>query len=100
MSVRDRITKEQKEALYSRKRSVTAIAAELGVTVSHLSKYCPEREPKRNARLLLVTRKLFQKTIATECLNGKYSVAEAAKLAYVSLRTMYRRVEELKNEHS
>lgn len=97
--LKDRITKEQYEDLYNRRRTVRAIAKELGVTENWLSHAITERAPKppnTNPKLLRATRLLYQNQVAREVLTGKYSIREAADLAFVSERTLFRRLKALK----
>jgi hypothetical protein len=72
---------------------VREIARELGVSENYLTKAIPERAPKKNYKLLKVTRLLYQEQLARECIAKKLSAREAAQMANITLRTMYRRIE-------
>ena len=94
--IRDRMSKEQYSDLFNRRVTVRALAKDLGVTENYLSHAVPERAPKRNPKLLRVTRRLFQEQLAREALEGKHTVYAAAEIAHVSERTMYRRIEDVR----
>lgn len=90
--IRDRIPKDLYEDLFNRRVTVRKAAAILNVSETYLSRAIPERAPKRNTKLLRITRRLYQDQVAREYLAGKHTAAEAANLAHVTLRTMYRRI--------
>lgn len=96
--IRDRISKDLYDDLYNRRKTVREVAATLGVSENYLSHAIPERAPKRNPKLLKATRRLFQDQIAREVVQGKHTIFKGAKLAYVSERTLYRRIAKLKGE--
>lgn len=95
LSVRERISKQQYDDLYNRRRPVKDIAEELGIGPNYLSSSIRERAPKRNLDLLKATRRLYQNQIAREVREGKHTVAKGADLACVSERTMFRRLKAL-----
>jgi transposase-like protein len=95
-NIRERIPKNLYDDLYNRRVSVKEVAEKLGVGPNYVSFAIPERAPKRNPVLLKATRKLFQNQIAREVLEGKHTVTEAANLACISERTMFRRLKKLK----
>ena len=99
LHVRDRMTQEQKDALYYRRKSVRQLAKELGVTENYLTHAMPERAPKRNPQLLRAARRLFQLQVAREVTEGKHTVQAGSDLACVSERTMYRRITEVREMH-
>lgn len=94
--IRKRIPKDLYDDLYSRRKTVRAVAKELGVNENYLSHAIPERAPKRNPKLLKVTRRMYQDQIARETIQGKHTVKQGADLAHVSERTFYRRLKALK----
>ena len=94
--IRERIPKDLYDDLYNRRKTVREVAKILDLNENYLSHAIPERAPKRNIKLLRVTRRMFQDNLARETIEGKHSVAEAADLAHVSERTMFRRMKALK----
>lgn len=97
-SIRERMSKQQYDDLYHRRKSVKQIAAELGVGPNYVSSSIPERAPKSNPHLLKATRRLYQNQIAREVREGKHTVNEGASLACISERTMFRRLKDLDAE--
>lgn len=85
-----------REDIFNRRITIRAAAKKLGVSESYLSRAIPERAPKRNVKLLRVTRRLYQEQVAIECLAGKHSAADGALLAHITVRTMYRRIAAVK----
>lgn len=98
--IRSRITEQQYSDLFTRRRTVREIAKELNVSESYLSHAIPERAPKRNQKLLKVTRRLYQDQVAREVIAGKHSVAKGAELAHVSERTFFRRLADLRSKEA
>lgn len=94
--IRDRMTKDLYNDLYTRRKTVREVARIMGVSENYLSHAIPERAPKRNPRLLKVTRRMYQDQIARETIEGKHSVKQGADLAHVSERTFYRRLRVLR----
>jgi AraC-like DNA-binding protein len=98
--IRNRISEQQYYDLFNRRKTVRQVAKELGVTETYLSHAIPERAPKRNPKLLLVTRRMYQEQIAREVLAGKHSITKGAELAHVSERTFFRRLAALKAKNA
>lgn len=96
--IKNRIPKDLYDDLYSRRKTVREVAKTLGVSENYLSHSIPERAPKRNPKLLKVTRRMYQDQIARETLEGKHSVKQGAELAHVSERTFYRRLKTIKTK--
>jgi predicted transcriptional regulator len=96
--IRDRMPKELADDLYNRRKTVREVARIMGVTENYVSHALPERAPKKNPKLLKVTRRLYQNTIAQEVLDGKHTVYKGAELAHISERTMFRRMRQLKEK--
>ena len=94
--IRERMSKSQYDDLFNRRTTVRDLAKQLGVTENYLSHAVPERAPKRNPKLLRVTRRLFQEQLAREVIEGKHTVYAGAEMAHVSERTMYRRIESVR----
>jgi AraC-like DNA-binding protein len=90
------MAKELYDDLYNRRKTVREVAKELGVSENYLSHAIPERAPKRNPKLLKVTRRMYQDQIARETIEGKHTVTQGAELAYVSERTFFRRLAALR----
>lgn len=97
-SVRERIPQDLYEDLYNRRKSVKEVAAKLDVSPNYLSHAIPERAKKRNPRLLAKSRRLFQEQVAREVKEGKHTVFAGAQLAFISERTMYRRLAQLEKK--
>lgn len=94
-NIRERMPKDLYDDLFNRRKSVKEVAEILGVTANYLSHAIPERAPKRNPKLLAKTRRMFQDQVAREVRENKHTVYEAAQIACVSERTMYRRLAKL-----
>lgn len=95
--LRTRITEAQKIALYTREVTTRDLAQTLGVTEKHLSTFFPGKCPIPDKKLLIKARREYKLEVAKEVLRGKYTVNQAAKLAYTSYSTMLRRVKEAYN---
>lgn len=96
--IRERISKDQYDDLFNRRKTVRQIAKELNVSENWVSHAIPERAPKRNPKLLKATRRLFQDQIAREVIQGKHTVFKGSQLAHVSERTLYRRIQKLRDQ--
>lgn len=88
--------KDLYDDLYTRRKTVREVAKILNVSENYLSHAVRERAPRRNAKLLKVTRRMYQDQIARETLQGKHTARQGAELAHVSERTFYRRLEALR----
>jgi len=94
--IRNRMSKDLYDDLYNRRKTVRDVAKILNVSENYLSHAIPERAPKRNPKLLKVTRRMYQDQIARETLEGKHTTKEGAELAFVSERTFFRRLADLR----
>lgn len=94
--IRNRMPKDLYDDLYNRRKTVREVAKIMNVSENYLSHAIPERAPKRNPKLLQVTRRLYQNQLALETLQGRHTVVQGAELAHVSERTFYRRLKALK----
>lgn len=97
--IRQRMTQQQYDDLYNRRRTVRDLAKELGVNEAYLSSSVPERAPKKNYKLLKATRVLYKLQVAREVIQGRHTVAQGADLAAVSERTMYRLMVKVRKEN-
>jgi len=88
--LQSRITEEQKLSLYNRNISTRELASVLGCHETYLSGLFPGKVPLANRKELLATRKTYKLSVAREILLGKYTIAEAAELAFTSYNTMHR----------
>lgn len=94
--IRNRMSKDLYDDLYNRRKTVREVAKILNISENYLSHAIPERAPKRNPKLLKVTRRMYQDQIARETLEGKHTAAQGAELAFVSERTFFRRLAALR----
>ena len=94
--IRDRMPKDLYDDLVNRRKTVREVAKVMGVHEAYLSHAIPERAPKRNIQLVRVTRRMYQDQLAREVLTGKRKILEAANMAHVSERTMFRRMAKLR----
>ena len=94
--IRNRIPKELYDDLYNRRKTVREVAKILGITENYLSHAISERAPKRNIKLLKITREMYRLQLAKETIEGKHTVRKGAELACVSERTFYRRMKKVK----
>ena len=96
MTLRQRITPEQIEALRLRKITTRALAKVLNVTEGHLSRTFPGKipSPKRTAAqeklVLRNARNAHRDALALKIIEGTLTVTEAANMAYCCTRTMFR----------
>lgn len=97
--VQSRITEQQKSDLYNRVISTRDLAETLGVHETYLSGKFPGKVPLANRKVLLDTRKAFKLSIAKDILTGKYSIRQAADLAFTSYNTMHRCLAKAKEVH-
>ena len=97
--LQSRITEDQKLALYNRNISTRELASILKCHETYLSGMFPGKVPLANRKELLDTRKAYKLTVAREILLGKYSIREAAELAFTSYNTMHRCVAKAKELH-
>jgi AraC-like DNA-binding protein len=101
-SVVYRITEKQKLDLYNRKITTRKLAAELGVSESHLStlfpgKVAPDYLETSKAELRSA-RKAIRVDYANRVLAGKYSTREAAKVLNIAYRSMAKAVQTARSE--
>ena len=94
--IRNRIPKDLYDDLYNRRKTVREVAKTLGITENYLSHAISERAPKRNIKLLKITREMYRLQLAKETIEGKHTVRKGAELACVSERTFYRRMKKVK----
>jgi hypothetical protein len=96
----NRITEEEKEALYLRRITTRALAQKYGVNESYVSKLFPGkavnadslRQMKIDKRELRAVRKQFRLSLAAKVLEGVLSTAKAADEARITYREMARAV--------
>lgn len=90
--LQSRITEQQKLDLYNRVITTRALAAQLGVHERYFSAMFPHKVPILDKKPLTEARKAYKLQVAREVLAGKYTVAEASKVAHVHKNTMQRYV--------
>ena len=83
--------------MYNRRITTRDLAVLLNVHERYLSYMYPGKIAVSNKKALIEARKLFKLAIAKEVIDGKYSTAQAARVAYVSYNTMRRFVKKAKN---
>lgn len=88
--VQSRVTEAQKQALYRREISTRELARQLGTHEKYLSTLFPGKEMTRSKSDLIKARVHYRITLAKQVLEGKYTIGEASKIAYVSYSTMQR----------
>lgn len=94
-----RITEEQKEKLYNRQITTRDLAKELDVHEQYLSYMFPGKVAVINKKPLIEARKLYKLDLARQVKEGKYTITQAAAMAYTSYNTMRRFVKKVQNEH-
>ena len=97
MTIHQKVTAEQLDALYYRRITVRQLAKDLGYSESWLGKALPARQPRRDPKLLRKTRIEFQQQVVERYLAHQISAKQAAAEAFVSPRTFFRRLKEVKN---
>lgn len=98
MTLRERITAQQREDLYNRRITTREMASQLGVSETHLSRTFPGKIPgqaqatRKEKRILLAVRNEFRDKLAAEVLAGRLDRRKAALTANCSERTMWRHI--------
>jgi AraC-like DNA-binding protein len=100
MTIHEKVTPEQLDALYHRTLTVRQLAKDLGYSESWVGKALPARKPRRDPKLLRKTRIEFQNQIVERYLNHQISAKQAAAQAFTSPRTFFRRLKAYKNAQS
>lgn len=96
------ITKRDLASLAARRITKTALAAQLGISATQMSRITPKLPPgpvraQRAATAeLFATRKAYRTKLARQVFNGRRSLEAAAEEANCSIRTMYRYLCKLK----
>lgn len=96
------LTASQLKALQQRKITKTALAEQLGVSPTYLSRNTPKLPPgpvcaqRIQTHKLFETRKAFRIKLAKQVVSGRRGLESAAKEAHCSIRTLYRYVCKLK----
>lgn len=93
------ITEQQKEDLYNRRITTTALAKELNVSFKWLSYTFTGKVPIHDKRPLIQARREYRILIACDVLKGKYSIIEAAKIVFCSRNTMQRYINKAKAKY-
>lgn len=91
-----RITEQEKIDLYQRKITTRELARRYETNEKYVSALFPGKEPIYNKKPLVEARKAFKLAVAKEVLEGKYTIRQAAKVAYVCYNTMLRCVAKAK----
>lgn len=89
-SLQSRISEHQKQDLFNRRVTTRALAKVLGVHEKYLSYKFYTKVKVIDKKPLTDARKLYKLEIGIQVLEGKYSIQEAANVAYVSYNTMQR----------
>mgnify|MGYP000965452289 CR=1 FL=1 len=98
MTLRERITAQQREDLYNRRITTREMASQLGVSETHLSRTFPGKIPgqaqatRKEKRILLAVRNEFRDKLAAEVIAGRLDRRKAARTANCSERTMWRHI--------
>lgn len=110
MSLKNRVTTEDLEALRNREVTGRALAQKYGVTEFYFSHVFSGSKigkipgllstRKREKRQLRLVRNSFRDNLALQVSAGRLSAKEASKRAHCSLRTMYRHISAVKSERS
>jgi len=92
MTIHDKVSAEQLDALYHRRITVRQLAKDLNYSESWVSKVLPARAPRRNPHTLKRTRIEFQYQVVERYVNKQISAKQAAAQAFTSQRTFFRRL--------
>lgn len=95
-SLQSRISEQQKRDLFNRRITTRALAKALGVHEKYLSYKFYAKSQIVDKKPLIETRKLYKLEVAVQVLEGKYSMQQAADIAFVSYNTMQRCVQKAK----
>lgn len=96
------LTAKQLAALAARKITKTALANELGISPTYLSRNTPALPPgpvraqRQAIHDLFASRRNHREKLAKQVISGRRGLDSAAKEANCSIRTMYRYVCKLK----
>jgi len=93
-----RITEQQKQDLYERRITTRELAKLLEVHENYLSFRFPHKVPLPNVKELQKARKEFKLAIAHQVVEGRYTITEGSKAAFVSYNTMCRLVKKVREE--
>ena len=94
-----RITEQQKIDLYARRITTRELARLYETNEKYVSALFPGKEPIYDKKPLAEARKAYKLAIAKEVLEGKYTIRQAADIAYVCYNTMLRFVAKAKLLH-
>jgi hypothetical protein len=108
MTLRNRITPQQLEALRERRITGRQLAKDLGVSECWLSRnysakvinkvpFGPVADAKRQKKELAKIRKAHLNALAARVVKRELSIDEAAKAGFCAVRTIWRYVEQVKN---
>lgn len=100
-TVASRTTEQQRLDLWERRITTRELAKQLGVHEKYVSSVFPGKQPIFNKKPLIEARKALKLELGREVIKGKYSISQAAKIAFVSYNTMMRavnKVREIDNE--
>jgi|GEM_PF-4670775 AraC-like DNA-binding protein len=100
MALKDRLTPAMRDDLYNRRVTTKALAKQLGVSETHLSRVCPGKIPgqKRQYKTdLIESRKLYREELALEVTCGRLDRKKAIQLAGCSERTFWRHIANVRN---
>ena len=89
-ALQSRITEQQKRDLYSRTITTKALSELLEVHEGYLSYVFTGKVRILDKKPLIEARKEYKIEVAKDILQGKYSIQQAANIAYVSYNTMQR----------
>ena len=103
MTLRERITAQQREDLYNRRITTRELASQLGVSETHLSRTFPGKIPgqaqatRKEKRVLLAARNEFRDKLAEDVIAGRLDRKKAALTANCSERTMWRHIANIRS---
>ena len=107
MTLAERVTSEQLRALRNREITNRALARELGVTEHYLSKVFPghkinkipgkQATHKSEKKQLRSVRDEFRTILIKRVLSQEISVNDAARIAHCHSRTIYRKLNKVRN---
>lgn len=96
--IQSRVTEQQKLDLYNRKLTTRDLAKLLNVHETYLSALFPGKVAIIDKKPLIEARRAYNTEMAKLVISGRYTVKEAAGIAFTTVKTMRRFMQKVKQE--
>lgn len=94
--IQSRVTEQQKLDLYNRRLTTRDLAKALDVHETYLSALFPGKVAIIDKKPLIEARRAYNLEMAKLAISGRYTVKEAAAIAFTTVKTMRRFVKKIK----